>query len=90
MRRVAKALVVLRGDNWVGEIGKGMTNLRITVANRMVTHEVKVKDSEQVAGTCRRQPCGIFYEERTTQSVKRLGETLRFPSFPAALRSHGI
>jgi hypothetical protein len=44
---VAKALVVLRGENWIGEIGKGMTSLRITAANPVVMHEVKVKDFEQ-------------------------------------------
>ena len=44
---VARALAVLRAENWVGEIGKGMTSLRITVANPVVTHEVKVKDFEE-------------------------------------------
>jgi hypothetical protein len=44
---VAKAIAIFRTENWVGEIGRGMTSLRITVKNPSVTHEVKMQEFEK-------------------------------------------
>lgn len=41
---VAKALAVFQSEGWVGEIGHGLTSLRVTVKNPAVTHEVKMQD----------------------------------------------
>jgi hypothetical protein len=44
---VAKALVIFRTEHWVGDMGKGMTSLRIVVKHPAVSHEVKIRDFEQ-------------------------------------------
>lgn len=44
---VAKALAIFRTESWVGDIGRGMTSLRITVKHPAVTHEVKMQDFEK-------------------------------------------
>ena len=41
---VAAGLTSLRKDDWVGEIGTGLTTVRVEVLQRPVTHEVKMKD----------------------------------------------
>src|ERR1700686_1983944 len=41
---VAAALASLRQDDWVGEIGTGLTTVRVEVLHPPVTHEVKMKD----------------------------------------------
>ena len=41
---VAAALASLRKDEWVGEIGTGLTTVRVEVLHPPVTHEVKMKD----------------------------------------------
>jgi hypothetical protein len=43
---VAQALAVLGTNNWVGEIGRGLTTVTVTVRNPEVTHTVKVQDFE--------------------------------------------
>jgi hypothetical protein len=43
---VAAALASLRKDDWVGEIGTGLTTVRVEVLHPPVTHEVKMKDSQ--------------------------------------------
>ena len=42
--RVAKALSVLRQDDWVEEIGEGLTEVRARVSQPAVEHRVLVKD----------------------------------------------
>jgi hypothetical protein len=43
---VANALVIFRTEQWVGDIGKVLTSLRITVKHPTVSHEVRVQDFE--------------------------------------------
>jgi hypothetical protein len=43
---VAKGIAIFSTENWVGEIGHGMTSLRVTVKNPSVTHEVKMQEFE--------------------------------------------
>jgi hypothetical protein len=43
---VAKGIAIFRTENWVGDIGRGMTSLRITVKSPSVTHEVKMQEFE--------------------------------------------
>jgi len=41
---VAQALGILRGDQWVEEIGEGLTALHVRVKQRAVEHRVRMKD----------------------------------------------
>jgi hypothetical protein len=43
---VAKALAIFRTEQWVGEIGKGLTSLRVTVKHPAIDHHVKVQGFE--------------------------------------------
>ena len=41
---VAAALASLKKDDWVGEIGGGLTTVRVEVQQPPVTHEVRMQD----------------------------------------------
>jgi hypothetical protein len=41
---VAAALASIKKDEWVGEIGTGLTTVRVEVQQPPVTHEVRMKD----------------------------------------------
>ena len=43
---VAQALTVARGQDWVGDIGTGLTTVTVKVRNPEVTHIVKIQDFE--------------------------------------------
>ncbi len=43
---VAQALATMRGQDWVGEIGRGLTTVSVKVRNPEVTHIVKIQDFE--------------------------------------------
>jgi hypothetical protein len=43
---VAAALATIRKDDWTGEIGTGLTTVKVEVLQPPVTHEVKMKDSQ--------------------------------------------
>jgi hypothetical protein len=43
---VAQALATVCGQDWVGEIGRGLTTVTVKVRNPEVTHIVKVQDFE--------------------------------------------
>jgi hypothetical protein len=51
---IAQALAALHGDDWVGDIGKGLTSVTVTVRHPEVTHVVKVQDFENwLNGGCK-------------------------------------
>jgi hypothetical protein len=56
---VAQALTRLRVQDWVGEIGKGLTTATVTVRHPEVTHTVKIQD----------------FENRLNRGCKSLAET---------------
>jgi hypothetical protein len=41
---IAAALTSLRKDDWVSEIGRGLTTVKVEVQQPPVTHEVRMKD----------------------------------------------
>jgi hypothetical protein len=41
---VAQALGILRGDQWVDQIGEGLTELKVRVKQPAVEHRVRMKD----------------------------------------------
>ena len=43
---VAQALAAARGNDWVGDIGKGLTTVTVKVRNPELTHIVKIQDFE--------------------------------------------
>jgi hypothetical protein len=43
---IAHALATLRGEDWVGEIGHGLTTVTVKVRHPDVTHTVKIQDFE--------------------------------------------
>jgi predicted NBD/HSP70 family sugar kinase len=43
---VAQALAALGTNDWVDEIGKGLTTVTVTVRNPEVTHTIRIKDFE--------------------------------------------
>jgi hypothetical protein len=43
---VAQALATVRGHEWAGDIGRGLTTVTVKVRNPEVTHVVKVQDFE--------------------------------------------
>ena len=43
---VAQALATARGNDWVGDIGKGLTTVTVKVRNPELTHIVKIQDFE--------------------------------------------
>lgn len=43
---VAQALAIARGQDWVGDIGTGLTTVTVKVRNPEVTHVVKIQDFE--------------------------------------------
>ena len=43
---IAQALAALRGHEWVGEIGRGLTTVTVKVRHPEVTHVVKIQDFE--------------------------------------------
>jgi hypothetical protein len=43
---VAQALATVRGHDWVGDIGRGLTTVTVKVRNPEITHIVKIQDFE--------------------------------------------
>jgi len=43
---VAQALATARGNDWVGDIGKGLTTVTVKVRSPELTHIVKIQDFE--------------------------------------------
>jgi hypothetical protein len=61
---VAQALAVLYVHDWVGEIGKGLTTVTVTVRHPEVTHIVKIQDFERwLNGGCN-SPADVILKTR--------------------------
>ena len=43
---IAQALAALRGQEWVGDVGKGLNTATVKVRHPEVTHIVKIQDFE--------------------------------------------
>ncbi len=61
---VAAALSTLRGHEWVGEIGKGLTEVTVRVRQPEVTHRVWIKDFENWLKRQGRTPAEIVLKCR--------------------------
>jgi hypothetical protein len=61
---VAQALAALRGHEWVGEIGRGLTTVTVKVRHPEVTHVVKIKDFENWLNRNGKTPAEIVLKAR--------------------------
>ena len=55
---VAQALATVRGHDWVGDIGRGLTEVTVKVRNPEVTHIVKIQDFENWLNRGCKSPTG--------------------------------
>jgi hypothetical protein len=61
---VAIALAALQQDNWVGEIGGGLTTVNVVVQQPPVRHEVKMKDFLSWLGRQGGSPAEVILREK--------------------------
>lgn len=66
---VAEALSTLRGREWVGEIGKGLTEVTVRVRQPEVVHTVRIKDFETWLNRQGRTPAEIGLKSRLRQML---------------------
>lgn len=68
---VATALGSLVKDEWVGQIGTGLTTVRVEVLQPPVTHEVKMKDFNAWIQRKAGSPADMILRERCAKMLKR-------------------
>jgi len=61
---IATALAALQQDNWVGEIGQGLTTVTVLVQQPPVKHEVKMKDFVSWLGRQGRSPAEVILKQK--------------------------
>jgi hypothetical protein len=61
---VPQALAMVRGHNWVGVIGRGLTTVTVKVRNPEVTHVVKIQDFENWLNRGCKSPADIMLKTR--------------------------
>lgn len=64
---VAQARAALRTQDWVGEIGSGLTTVTVKVRQPEVTHVVKACDFENWLNARGKSPAEIVLKERLRQ-----------------------
>ena len=66
---VAQALATVRGHEWVGDIGRGLTTVTVKVRNPEVTHIVKIQDFENWLNRRCRSPKETVMKARLRQML---------------------
>ena len=66
---IAQALAALRGHDWVGEIGRGLTTVAVKVRHPEVTHVVKIQDFENWLNRGGKSPADIVLKTRLRQML---------------------
>jgi hypothetical protein len=66
---IAQALAALRGHDWVGEIGKGLTTVTVKVRHPEVTHVIKIQDFENWLNRGSKSPADIILKTRLRQML---------------------
>ena len=61
---VAQALATLRGHEWVGDIGHGLTTAIVKVRHPEVTHVVKIQDFENWLNRGCKSPADMVLKTR--------------------------
>ena len=66
---IAQALAVLPTHDWVGDIGKGLTTVTVTVRHPEVTHTVKLQDFEKWLNRGCKSPAETVLKARLRQML---------------------
>jgi hypothetical protein len=66
---IAQALAALRGHDWVGDIGKGLTTVTVKVRHPEVTHIVKIQDFENWLDRGCKSPADTALKTRLRQML---------------------
>ena len=66
---VAQALAMVRGHDWVGDIGRGLTEVTVKVRNPEVTHIVKIQDFENWLNRGCKSPADLVLKTRLRQML---------------------
>jgi len=66
---IAQALAALRGHDWVGEIGRGLTTVTVKVRHPEVTHVVKIQDFENWLNRGCKSPAETALKTRLRQML---------------------
>ena len=66
---VAQALATVRGHDWAGDIGKGLTMVTVKVRNPEVTHIVKIQDFENWLNRGCKSPAETALKARLRQML---------------------
>lgn len=61
---VAQALAMVRGHDWVGDIGRGLTEVTVKVRNPEITHIVKIQDFENWLNRSCKSPADMVLKTR--------------------------
>ena len=64
---IALALAALRGHDWVGDIGKGLTTVTVKVRHPEVMHVVKIQDFENWLNRRCKSPADTALKARLRQ-----------------------
>ena len=67
---VGKALSILRQDEWVDQIGEGLTEVRVSVSQPAVEHKVLVKDFRRWLESQGRTPAEQALKKRLAEIVR--------------------
>ena len=67
---IGKALSLMRQDDWVEEIGEGLTEVRVRVSPPAVEHRVLVKDYRRWLQTQGRTPAECALKRRLTEMIR--------------------
>jgi hypothetical protein len=66
---VAQALAALRGHEWVGELGQGLSTATVKVRHPEVTHVVKIQDFENWLNRGCKSPADMVLKTRLRQML---------------------
>lgn len=71
---IAQALAVARGNEWIADIGKGLTTVTVKVRNPEVTHIVKIEDFEAWLNRGCKSPAETVLKARLRQMLGMGGQ----------------
>jgi hypothetical protein len=70
---IGKALSVMRQDDWVEEIGEGLTEVRVRVSQPAVEHCVRMKDYRRWLDSQGRTPAECALKKRLVEMIRNGG-----------------
>jgi hypothetical protein len=70
---IGKALSLMRQDDWVDEIGEGLTEVRVRVSQPMVEHRVLMKDYRRWLDSRGKTPAECALKKRLMEMIRNRG-----------------